>query len=284
MHKNYLLLLLLFLLPYCSANTGAKPTVPPGYSWHQARAVILEKGLNEISGLDYEKKLQAFISINDEKGKVYIIDTTAFRIREEIKFGAKGDYEECIVVNDRWYVLRSDGHLYEMTYDAAGVKDIEEFIYEGKTTEFEAMYWDKARDRIVLIVKNAKKDHQEETTYGYAFDRSHKQFVAAPVFQVRWADIAAAGKIKINAFHPSAAAIHPVTGELYVLASIEKLLVVLDAQTLAVKGVYFLDPKLCRQAEGLAFDPVGNMYISNEAADAQPNIVVFPYQAQNDRR
>lgn len=284
MHKNYLLLFLLFLLPYCSANTGAKPTVPSGYSWQQAKTVVLEKGLNEISGLDYEKNLHAFISINDEKGKVYIIDTAAFRIREEIKFGEKGDYEECIVANDRWYVLRSDGHLYEMIYDSAGVKEVQAFTYEGKTTEFEAMYWDKAHHRIVLIVKNAKKDHKEETAYGYAFDLSDRQFVTAPVFQVRWADIGAAGKIKLSSFHPSAAAIHPVTGELYVLASIEKLLVVLDAQTFTVKGVYFLDPKLCRQAEGLAFDPKGNMYISNEAAGAQPNIVVFPYQPKSNRR
>ncbi|PZF73718.1 SdiA-regulated domain-containing protein [Taibaiella soli] len=283
MNKNYLLLFLLFLLPYCSANTGAKPTVPAGYSWQQAREVILEKGLDEISGLDYERKIHAFIAINDEKGKVYVIDTAAFRIREELPFGDKGDYEECIVTDDRWYVLRSDGHLYEMTYDGVGIKDVNKYKYEGKTTEFEAMYLDKANNRIVLIVKNAKKDHQEETAYGYAFDLASKQFVAAPVFQVRWSDVASVGKIKLKSFHPSAAAIHPITGELYVLASIEKLLVVLDKQTLKVKGVYFLDPKLCRQAEGLAFDPRGNMYISNEAADAQPNIVVFPYQSKNGR-
>lgn len=280
MNKNYLLLFLLFLLPYCSANTGARPTVPAGYSWQQAKVTILEHGLDEISGLDYEPKLHAFISINDEKGKVYLIDTAAFRIKEEIKFGEKGDYEECIVVNDRWYVLRSDGHLYGMTYDGAGVKDISEYTYEGKTAEFEAMYWDKTNNRIVLVVKNAKKDHKNQTAYGYAFDLASKQFVETPVFTLPWQDIAAAGKIKINSFHPSAAAVHPITGELYVLASIEKMLVVLDKQTLKVKGVYFLDSKLCRQAEGLAFDPHGNMYISDEAADAQPNVVVFPYQSK----
>lgn len=281
MNRHYLILFLLLLFPFCSGITGAKPTVPPGYSWQRSKVVILEKGLKEISGIDYEKKLNDFIAINDEKGKAYVIDTSAFRIKEELPFGDKGDYEECICTDSNWYVLRSDGRLYEMKYSNGGITDVNDYMYPGKTTEFEAMYWDKANNRIVLVVKNAKKDHRELTAYGYAFDLTTKQFSEEPVLSIQWKDVATAGKIKLDSFHPSAAAIHPLTKQLYVLASIEKLLVVLTPDHHKISGVYFLDPKICRQAEGLAFDPAGNMYISNEAADAKPNIVVSPYQASH---
>ncbi|XZF16367.1 SdiA-regulated domain-containing protein [Chitinophagaceae bacterium MMS25-I14] len=279
MRKCFILSLIL-LAASCVSGAGKKKTFPNGYSWADAREVKLEEQLDEISGMAYVPALHSIITHNDEKGKIYIVDTAAFRIKEEIRFAEKGDYEDIVCTDSNWYVLRSDGHLWQMKYTGAGVTDVNEYVYPGKEAEFEAMYWDKKNNTIELVVKNAHKDHKEETTHGYAFDIAKREFSVIPSLVIHWADIAAMANADIKTFRPSAAAVHPLTGELYILASIEKLLVVLNPAG-KVSGVYHLDPKLCWQAEGLTFDTEGNMYISNEAADIHPNIIKFPYHPKN---
>ena len=63
---------------------------------------------------------------------------------------------------------------------------------------------------------------------------------------------------------PSAIAINPVTNEFYILASVNKLLVVTDRQG-KFKALYELDPAIYKQPEGIAFTPWGDMLISNES-------------------
>ena len=76
----------------------------------------------------------------------------------------------------------------------------------------------------------------------------------------------------------SAAALNPVTKDLYILASENKLLVVLDRKG-NFKDVYRLDPGLFKQPEGLTFTPFGDMLISNESGkEGSANILIYKYQ------
>jgi uncharacterized protein YjiK len=85
------------------------------------------------------------------------------------------------------------------------------------------------------------------------------------------------GKAKID-IRPSAAAIHPKTGDLYIISSQDKLLIIMKDGV--VKASYKLPKKTFRQPEGLTFAPNGDMYISNEAAEAIANILAFRYKPQ----
>jgi hypothetical protein len=79
-------------------------------------------------------------------------------------------------------------------------------------------------------------------------------------------------------FKPSAAAIHPITGELYIISAINDLLVITDRQG-EPKIAYEIDGKLFKQPEGIAFTPDGDLIISNEAADrGVANLLLFKYQ------
>jgi uncharacterized protein YjiK len=78
-------------------------------------------------------------------------------------------------------------------------------------------------------------------------------------------------------FHLSCIARHPLTKEWYIVSSVNKVLLVLDNDW-KVKEMYDLDPILFKQPEGLAFDPKGNMYISNEGAEGNANILYFAYR------
>ncbi len=77
-------------------------------------------------------------------------------------------------------------------------------------------------------------------------------------------------------FHPSCLARHPLTGDWYIISSVNKVLLVLDDHW-RLKDAWPLDPTLFKQPEGLAFDREGNMYISNEGQKGNPNLLLFRY-------
>ena len=82
------------------------------------------------------------------------------------------------------------------------------------------------------------------------------------------------GEKKIH-FKPSAAAINPLTDELYILSSVNKLLVIADRRG-NVKEVFPLNPVIYKQPEGITFTPWGDLLISNEAAETgNPNILIL---------
>lgn len=64
---------------------------------------------------------------------------------------------------------------------------------------------------------------------------------------------------------PSAGAINPITGDFYLVSSIQKLIVIF-APDGSFKELYKLDPGLYKQPEGIAFTPDGDLVISNEYA------------------
>jgi hypothetical protein len=84
-------------------------------------------------------------------------------------------------------------------------------------------------------------------------------------------------------FKPSAATINPLTGELFIISSINKVLVVSDVNGVP-KQVYKIDPKIYKQPEGMTFTPRGDLLISNESADiGAANILFFKYRKRTGK-
>jgi hypothetical protein len=80
-------------------------------------------------------------------------------------------------------------------------------------------------------------------------------------------------------FKPSAASIHPLTRELYIISSINKVVVIADVNGVP-REVHRINPKLYKQPEGMAFTPQGDLLISNESADiGASNIFFFKYKS-----
>ena len=76
----------------------------------------------------------------------------------------------------------------------------------------------------------------------------------------------------------------PLTGELYIIASVNHVLVILNKDH-SVKNAYKIDPALFKQPEGLTFTPKGDLIISNEVADrGAAEILFFKYNKLNNRQ
>jgi hypothetical protein len=124
-----------------------------------------------------------------------------------------------------------------------------------------------------MICKNCENDNKTEITT-WAFDPLSDSFSVAE--KIKTDEIRKSlkddGRIK-----PSAAAIHPITGELFVLASVNKALLVFNKDR-SFNKVYALDPGVLKQPEGICFTPAGDLIISNEAAGAgTANILIYKY-------
>jgi uncharacterized protein YjiK len=103
------------------------------------------------------------------------------------------------------------------------------------------------------------------------------QFSDTPAYQINVDDIEKITGDPITQFKPSAALIHPIEKRLYILAAVNRLLVITDLNG-KVQEAYNLRHTVFKQPEGIAFAPNGDMYISNESADeAQANILKFKY-------
>jgi hypothetical protein len=92
---------------------------------------------------------------------------------------------------------------------------------------------------------------------------------------LRRKDIEARLGKEIKRFKPSAASINPLTGDVLIVSSINKLLVIATRE-LVVKEVLELGAEIFKQPEGLCFTPNGDLLISNESAqDGKANLLIF---------
>lgn len=272
-NQLYRFAFLFLLLAACSADLNKDAFVIKGYDCTQMKQTILEDPLEEISGITYDAQHKLFLAINDEHGAVYVLDPVTFSITSKLHFAEKGDYEEIQYFNNQIYVLRSDGQVYKMNFTGTEIFDVVVFQYTGPKAEFESFYI--KNNTLVLIPKNYKQGTKNSQTLGYIIDANTGQYISENDFKLNWADVK--GSVLL---HPSAVAVHPQTREIYLLASIEKLLLVTDRSG-KLAAEYKLDPKQFQQPEGITFDAEGNLFISNEAGEKKPTIISIPIQTKN---
>ena len=256
---------------------------PPGYDLSAPKKYIMSESLHEISGICVLRgNGDTLYAIEDEKGKLYHFHLGDNRF-PAYKFGNHGDYEDVTILNDaEFVVLRSDGSLFVFPLGlirGGDNKGVQSYIHILPKGEYEGLYGD-AGGKLIALCKNCAGDDQRDEVSGYVlqYGSAHKLAITDRFKVELPADKLHSIHKKIK-FHPSALARHPITGEWYIVSSVNKVLVVLDGHW-AVKGMYDLDPVLFKQPEGLAFDKHGNMYISNEGVQGNANVLYFAYKPQ----
>ncbi len=238
----------------------------------------LRKQLTEISGMTYIPGKDLILTENDEKGDIFVVD---FKNKNDdagrVKFGGKGDYEDIVHTDTAEYMLVSTGAVVQVrTKDSSFTT--KEFVLNNEKNEFEAMYLGDDGKSLVLLCKQC--DHEkDEIRAAYRFDLKTLTFSPEPLYTI---DINAIRKL-INDekadFKPSAAAIHPITGKLFIVASVGKLLVIADTNG-KPEQVFQLDPVMYNQPEGMTFAPNGDLYISNEGGEGIATILKFVYKKE----
>ena len=247
------------------------------YDLNNPEKFNMPSSLLEISGISFHKgNKDTIYCIQDEDGKVFRL---AWGVKKQTnaKFGKKGDYEDVAVVKDKVVVLKSDGTLFSfakenMAFEVVdNVMEWKDLVPKG---EYEGLYGDDATGKLYVLCKNCDGDEDADKVSGYILDVKDSIHRVSG-FSINVEEIKSfGGKVK-PFFRPSALAQNPVTREWFILSGTNKLLVVTD-ENWKVKEAYPLNGNIFPQAEGIAFDGAGNLFISNEGDDlSDGNILQF---------
>lgn len=259
-----LVLLKFHMLSGCSPDKKDSAS-PPQYDLNNPVEFKLPDGLSEISGISYYPKDSSVFAIIDEDGLLFKIYLNGSEIIKKWRFDKNRDFEDVVLHDSAFYVLISNGEIETLKFVGDSIiAHKSEFTDAGKKkNEFETLYYDTSLG-LVIMCKECEDDKKKiVTTWGYSPDSMSYNL---DLFSIDVQDIAKKnGEDKIH-FKPSAAAINPITNELYILSAVNELLVVADRNG-RVKDVYPLDPVTFNQPEGITFTPWGDLLISNEKGE-----------------
>ena len=264
---------------------------PPGEAWPTDDSTYvfsepdaeftLTVDLEEISGLTFMED-GMLGAIQDEDGDLFIIDPSSGEIVEVRNFGEAGDYEGVELANSVLYILRSDGTVFMFENLSAAEIDGREVQYDvpGRC-DAEGIAYQRSLDRILIVCKEHPGKGYRGKKAIYAFGPTSGEPSPSPAYLLEIDDFEynveehpfneairsmLSDRIDMSGFKPSGLAVHPRTGELFVLSGVTKALLRLD-DTGAVTAIWMLPVELFDQPEGIAINSNGDVYISNEAGD-----------------
>lgn len=268
-------ILILFLFSCQSKRDPGNFTSPAGYNLNRPITYKLPPFLDEISGISYNARDNSVLAINDELGWLFKVHLKDDLDIQKWQYTKGADFEDLVRIDSMFYVLVSTGDIIRFQFftpDSLQVKRFE-FPIEGRN-EFEILYHDNKKKQLVLVCKDCEADDKNSLT-AYAFNLDSNAYATGPTYVMDIRKIEELMDEKKLRFKPSAAAVHPLTGELYIVSSINKVLVVSDVNGIP-KAVYKINPKIYKQPEGITFTPRGDLLISNESADiGAANILLF---------
>lgn len=280
--------------------TGAAEKKPPaadeksisatGYNLSSPdRTIKLPPVLNEVSGIALLDSTTV-ACVQDENGVIFFLNLKKGEINNQFFFHSPGDYEDIARAGNSFYVLRSDGVLFRVMHDESPGSLKKSFSSGVPVNEYEGLCY-HSRNNILLITPKHKpgKDYEHEGKHPvYGFDLRSGTPLVKTVFDLDLKEIreyAAENKIKTSGddsrirFKPSAIGIHPLTNELFVLSSVERMLFVFDING-KIRQIEKLDKDIFNMPEGISFWENGDMIISNEGHKNHPTILIFKYRQQ----
>lgn len=297
--RSVLVTLLLSVVPACGQDPagvppptkpagkppvdGARATSPglvAGYDLSKPRrAFVLPDELREVSGIVAVDE-RTIACVQDEKGAIYWFDLESGKVVRSAKFGPKGDYEGLARRGEDYFVLRSDGVLLQLAAKNDRYEVAKEIELPFGLHEFEGLAIDPAQKRLWIAPKSVAKDEKDVRVL-YAFDLERGEAVPEPVLSFSLTDVLlAAQRLKVDVpvkttdkgkeklqlrLHLSEVALHPATGEVWLLAGADRALLVLDSKG-AVQGLHLFPADQLPQPEGATFLPSGDLVIASEGA------------------
>ncbi len=259
----------------CESQKSKTLATPSQYDLNNPVEFKLPEGLSEISGLTYYPKDSSVFAIIDEDGVLFKIYLNGSGTIKKWKFDKKHDFEDIVMHDSTFYVLISNGDIETLKFAGDSILTNKSNLAGAgkKTNEFESLYFDDKLG-LILLCKDCEDD-KKKTVTAWGYSPADSLSYNPNLFAIEVKQIAQKIKEEKLHFKPSAAAINPKTNELYIISSVNKLLVIAERNG-NIKEVYPLNPVIYKQPEGMTFTPSGDLLISNEAGESgNANILIF---------
>lgn len=254
---------------------------------------FLSEELREISGLSLSPAPSKLSTLQDEVGQLYLLGKNSGKADPPMVFKPDGgDFEGIEWKGDTVYAVRSKGTIYEVINPGTEAQLIQKYDtgLSKDTNDVEGLCLSHDRTQLWLACKGLREG--VFTRHILAFDLKTHQLLPQPVFSVSLSDILVfleANKenkhldklksmftpgAKEFQFGPSGIAIHPLTGDIYIISSFGKTLFVLSVEG-KIKCIEKLEKEVLPQPEGITFDPDGTLYISSEGREGPARLCIF---------
>lgn len=237
--------------------------------------------LREISGLSSTGQPGILAAIADEGGVVYLLDVQRNgAVIDQFVFRDKGDFEGVEWVGNCFYAVKSDGKIFEIK-SCENNPDFLTYIHETRLTkmdDIEGLGYDSKRKSLLVACKSDPNSDANRRIF--LFDIAKKTLGETPVYTI---DVKQINK-RLNRnsdsdkhyFSPSAIAVHPISGDIYVLSSAIRAIAVIDRNKGTLKQVVKLEKSILPQPEGITFEASGVLWISSESKnELKPRLVRY---------
>jgi len=288
------MILVFFSCLLISAHGCGKPTAEFNLPYElnkPDRKLALKSDLDEISAITWigNKQLAA---VQDEKGILYIVSTKTGEITSKFSFGDKMDYEGLARRKDHLYPLSSNGVLYTLEQkEVSSGKDPIRLSVEPKA-ELEGICYVDQKKHFLLTYKTSEgiSSTDQRHVYVYKAGRNYhsrvpfltisnqkiRKFIKSSEHQSRkLGELVDDHMSKSEAiFQPSDIAVHPITGDIYLVSAVNELLLVVDSGSKDIVFLHQFNKDHLNQPEGITFDSDGDLYISSEKGSASKALIL----------
>jgi len=239
----------------------------------------LPNELLEISGNAYLDDNRLLV-IEDTHPLLYVVrlDKTGV-VEKTIPFakeeGKKFDIEDVAVQGNTAYALWSHGTIFKIeNWNTKPVTTTWETDLDKKNNT-EGLCIDPKTGNLLVACKNKNdlEDAKKSTRVIYAFDVQKGSLNTEPFLSIKKEDFENVADEKFD-FFPSAVAVHPVTGNIYVLSTRGTKGLAQYSRDGKIVGFQEIDKDLMPQPEGICFAPKGVMYISTEGKGSEPGKIL----------
>lgn len=233
----------------------------------------LPEYLSEVSALTYYGE-DRLAMLNDETGSMFVYNVDLNEMSQRVRFKGNGDFEGIERIGDHIYAIESKGSLFKFKVNMEGVVEKIETPFK-KSNNVEGLGYDPFKNQLLFGLKDSGDvgNFDVKGRAIYSYDLETETFLEAPSFVILKKDLERVVGKEFR-FKPSGLAVHPRTGELYVLSANDRAIIVFNADG-SPKNLTRLKRKNFPQPEGIAFFPDGTLFIANEVEDEGGTILKF---------
>jgi uncharacterized protein YjiK len=275
---------------FASPSDAPEPTAAFPYDMTYPYAYFeLDETLKNISGLSpcamYPKSIAC---IQNEDGKAYMIDKKTGKVTASVFFVTEGQFEGVEMVGDTMFAMKDNGQLYKIWGLNTTHKMVRQVKMNLPRTEVMAgLGYDLASNRLLMSAKGQKEG--DFTKKIYELDVKTNKSNPIPAYEISLAqfkefladkktdrnymkvteDYVTKANPKNFDFAPSSIAVNPLDNNIYILSSINNVMLIMNTQG-KILDLVKLKKDMNNSPNGLCFDEEGTMYISNESKDGKP--------------
>lgn len=260
----------------CSCNSAADNSTGARVAHDENfRQWQLPDRLREISGLALTAD-QRLLAVTDEEAVVYELDYDSGKLLKAFALGSpavRGDFEGIAVVDDRVWLMTSDGQLF-VTSEGSDGERMQYGQFDtgiGDYCELEGLAQDEEQQRLLLACKEVKSKRDDLKIFAVSVAAGQLENLGST--DLDHAGIADA--IDKKQVRPSGIAIDPVSGNRVLVAANHGALVTLSPDGTLIDAIILPGRNRHRQAEGVALTTDGRLLIADEGGNGRATLAVY---------